>query len=658
MESTMILKQLPGDLLDLILGNLAYSHLVVPLWICGDSIFNAKLASNIRQAHLRSTWPLRTGFPTVLLKLRTLRHLSVEVPFTLMPNPLEWPIAVQQFPETLESLSIVCADSHLSFRNFAPSSTPTHKIYITTQYQHGKSRLIDIGRRLPRLRTLTLKGGKSLQFDDLAALPDSLTFLGVESIDYLGRHMDMLPRSLVKLQTTVTAASDVLDSWSAAPPHLESISSLRTIGELPDYSWLPMDLLKLVIDNSTFPFNPKLARSLPSSLRTIAFQGSAMDSFEQNGQNWASFLPKDLTALIFRLNLSGRFILNTNASISVGLAELAFLPKSLTKISLDRDTQFDWASISDEGQNLEKWLPHLKSLKSTVPHHMLHLLPPSLRHLEVFITYNGQKQILCFPPLLTSLFIASAKCPLGFLENSFPPTLTEFNMPPNDSETCLRSLVFNSLPPSLTNFDAGLRAPFEKPLRFPPNMTRFKVNRWSFDWFHLFPATLIYLNISWVGNLSILAERNYFETLPTSLTYLRLERSRTYDEGSLSNCSFSHLPHLVSLNVKEFGIFESSILRTLPPNLEQLEMTLNGIASEDAPFIPPYLSIFNLNFPQINLNDPHVIDHWPLGAVLRATYTPLPLNLLDKVQPRVNAYYATQVSKREHLLQHDRTIVH
>lgn len=328
------LNQLPPDHLGLILGSKHLSYLVLRLWMCGDSRLNSRLAAGITYINLKASWSLQSGFPSVLLRLRSLRYLSIKSKGRLFGNPMAWSGIALSLSPILETLKISCFDCDTAMRNFAPDWTATAPKFIETEYPMGKSTFIDLAQHMPRLTKLELTGtasGRPVPFfaQDLVALPPTLTELRV-SLQRRGHPnmMSILPRSLLRLRSAaVGPANDAgIADWLESPPNLEHIDVINYYYPQPDFTWVPRSLRHLKIDKigSTFFFDDQAALSLPTDYYSaninVESDFSTSPGFPDSS-NWVSMLSSRLTTL-------------TANSSRVSLAEVVRYPRTLTSLTL------------------------------------------------------------------------------------------------------------------------------------------------------------------------------------------------------------------------------------------------------------------------------------------------------------------------------------
>lgn len=116
-----------------------------------------------------------TSLPRMLFHFRHLRSLTIKSRLRLSKRDHKWPALLSSFPATLVTLHISSEDSTSAFLNYAPESKTSSPKIIVTDYPRGPSRLVDLERMFPWLRTLEIGDGATFLIEDSAGLPSQLT---------------------------------------------------------------------------------------------------------------------------------------------------------------------------------------------------------------------------------------------------------------------------------------------------------------------------------------------------------------------------------------------------------------------------------------------------------------------------------------------------
>ena len=642
------LNQFPPEVLDLILGSKTSSYLALRLWSCGNSILKSKLSSGITYMNLKAGWSLQTGFPPMLLKLPNLRYLSIKVTGNLMRHPLEWKGLILSLPSTLETLKIDCSDCDFCLRNFAPEWTETAPLYIETTYPMGTSNLFDISQQLPRLTRLKICGTKQFFACDLPSLPSTITDLKFEGIQRQGFRLMMssLPRSLVRLRTTVVGPADSVGiaDWLNCPPNLTRIDKVNEFYPQTNYAWLPRSLKHVTINGAQrlpFNFSDTAALTLPSSYESIVFN-LPFNLVEHNGPDisasWASKVSPRLTTLD----------VTTPERSAFDAHLLRYLPHTLTDLTINFE-HINWIGLpsrleietADPSTFDSGWPPHLLSLalRGIISCEDFYRFPRTLSKLSVTLgngihsaRHEGYVSIKSkdLPPNLTQMTLR------GFGEDTdiigpLPETLQhlellEYLRPNAVSTLHYKLLIPQPLPQSITFLSAGLTQNRLALWLPPPCLTRLCTSHLLFTDFESLPRTLTSLVISDLEGPPLQRHVNLTYGLPSSLVKLIIYKP-FYFASLLTPDSFANLPLLKEMNIHQDIIVPSAAIRNLSRHLKHLKIEITDLKEEDASFLPPYLESLNLGF--LDMKIP-LGQYWPLAAINKKLWNEEQLAILEQ----------------------------
>lgn len=616
------LNRLPSELFSLILDGEAHSYLLLPLWECGDVLLNQKLASGVRHVHLKSRWWLQPGLPSLLLKLRQLRHLAIDFYKNPMRNPPDWSKFITSLPKTLESLSV---PSPSALFNYAPEWTLTNPICLQTECAGGSSRFIDLAQLFPHLHTLNVANVENVGTilpKDLAVLPPTLKHLTFPNLS----SMAILPRSLETLTGYIGLfmAADIATFLATAPPSLTSIGPLG-LHHPPNLSFLPRSLTEASFELSydsywedRIDFLGFDTTSFPPRLQSLNIQVDIQDyELDDFTLNWPLRLPQYLTSLELKFDSPSAF----------GFAQIALLPRTLTSLASNSNF-FDWAAIfkafesATDAQRAALWPPNLNEFfgwaTASVDH--LAVLPPSIRTLGFKLIQDNSESMFVdtskLPPKLTALIISSDKAisfngalpsSLTSLKFSSPSTSFPSTLMVRESDCALPAglrllhvnLAFAGGPPH-----SGWKLPLVEDIR----CVSFEADRLS-----LLPRSLLSLEI---GEILVSGSPEVdLSVLPTSLTDLIIYEIDSDSNQRLlpSPHSFSKLRNLTSLRLINLSL-TSDYLRYLPKSLRILETGLKNFEDDDAPFLPTRLVKLRLHIRASLRELPSLGEYWPIGS--------------------------------------------
>ena len=634
----MHLNSFPSDVLSRILH---FHGDPINLWICGNPLFNLKLANSattVEKRTISSNDSLRTKFPSLLFNCIALRTLSLISSSSLLEDPRQWTATLQKLPQTLEFIKLESLESHLAIMNFHPDWTSSDPLYITTDYSRGSSRFIDLEPLFPRLHTLQLlssarnAGEDAFASEDLAGLPSTLTcFWSIPIvIDGDSSFMRALPRSLVDLDMPVTVRMNrggVHEDFAHAPPGLHTFPDLSWVGLQTDLSWIPKTLTHCNL-SSPFVFDETTVHQLPKGLRSLTLSKTNSTNFfaASPSENWVALLPRSLT----NLDLFSSFMLSIKAD------DIPFLPPALTCLSCNRGL-LDFESIRSGAISWSN-TPSLVIL--SIPANIITpddfiLLPRTLTYVRTQVRHANQVVKIdskTLPPSLTVLDLSGQQT-LSF-SDELPSTLTVlFALESTVPTFGLDVESVAKLPATLSKLSVNLigshTALGQSGLRFtlPSALVTLNVFQWYTDWASFIPRTVTSLTIVILKVIKTknLGEKDLFCDFPPNLTLLSLREMAKYgpqrtQPNQLSASSFSSLAHLRSLKIPPSDAsFPSATLQSLPKSLEELHFGLQSLEESDAPFLPPSATSLRLYCP-IDRDAPWFTKYWPSEAVCREAY--------------------------------------
>lgn len=619
---SLTLAQLPPEVLGPIINDAQSNFLVLMLLRCGNRLLNSKLCSAATCFEARAFYQwLPATYPRLISELRNLRSLALYSNRNMMKRPQDWQTELSKLPEGLEKLSICTEDDNFALLNFAPDWTEADPKYLTTNYELGSSKYFDM-RRFYRMHTLSIT---AVDPDDLAGLPPSLTVLNSGKLLIHGTQsgfMATLPRNLRRLELEIwlhlRCMMTIAEDWKHAPPHLAHIKHVKwdSSGGPSDAAWLPRTMTSVSVDH---PLCPEQARSLPPLCENLSSHVSnlydtdvelpstlkklAMTSFYKEVGPLLLRLPSSLTALkVQEAIITWPFIIN----------------QVMDRLKCQNRTDAEVRKMVPEF-----WPPHLTSLKllAKIDLENLYILPQTLRCLTIWVTLPQSKagkmsHHLALPSRLTSLNLAFYGAPEnGVCSGSLPPDLTTLAMSHLDpGQRFDWPELWTTLPVPLREFRVymTLEGP-NMPLK--SNLQLFFINEWRFEWLKLLPRSLRHFetrNLFGLENCALATEGDFTVDLPPQLLTLRAIRVRSKGKIIFSPQTFASLQHLEDLHfIAMFGSFiPSATIRVLSRHLRKLQLRLCELDENDAPFLPPLLTVCNLQQKTL-LPDQISARYWP-----------------------------------------------
>lgn len=262
LEAKQFLGDLPGFVLDLIIGYCGSSYIIVELWKCGNRHLNARLASNVTSVYLESDSRIFFPLPRMLLELRALRHFTLYGTKYRMKSVQQWRQFILQLPSTLESLHLQPSPSIYTFLDAAEHTSEATSATDSSEFQLQPR---SIGSAFPQLRSLELPWMTQDQWNHLqASLPPHLTRLKVSQ--YINLDLCRLPKTIEVIDSLVdlSSSNSVIDDF---PPNLHTISfvTCSTIHQMPQKS-LQSSILQLsdsrLLDDHPDDVSSRLSLSL------------------------------------------------------------------------------------------------------------------------------------------------------------------------------------------------------------------------------------------------------------------------------------------------------------------------------------------------------------------------------------------------------------
>lgn len=604
-----MLLNFPPEILGLILGSWNSSHLIIVLWLCGDSRLHSLLARGVTYVNLRQTEARHIPrIPAVLCHLPNLQTLSVSSRFSLMLYPL-----IERLSPSLETLELNCFGA-LFLASGGDSNDPNSKTF-------------DWAKHFPRLRALSLESEHSMTSGSLlTALPASITRFSTHYIRIDGKHPRMwanMPRTLIFLDALVEVnwsglqgspeEKMITDDWRLAlPPHIEGVGHLTWNEWNLAFQWIPPSFTRGTISelrsgrySQHYGLDASL-RMMPSNMESLNIDMPNDASPLPDYEKWLLALPRRLSSL----GIQGRHPLGANCIL---------LPRSLTSLTLK--LPIDWDSLSphiDTETGLISpafWPPGLKSLScevSLVLDDFIHLLPQSLLSLVIqwsLIRAPTKAVTKSSGPDLDSK--SSTGPSNGF---RLPPGLQKLHIQHNGVYNGLGQRQLECLPDSLFDLQVFLNDSFNQPApsswELPSRLTSLTVTLWHRDAFPALPRSLTHLMISQLhGPLELYTD--VFRELPHRLSSLNIAgyAKTRFQDVRMDASSFSTLPDLHSLIVNLL-VFPSLVLKNMPKSLRILHIQLTEMDPANAQFIPPLLTQCRLDA----FFDPEhalIKKHWP-----------------------------------------------
>ena len=330
-------------------------------------------------------------FLSQLPKLKAVKILCAGNMFGYSSNSIK---ALRALPSTLESLSIDCKDSNLSFALPAESK----------DYGRLALKYIEIGTIFPHLTSLTLRW---MNQEILSVLPPGLTSLTSPTFVHLP-FMSLLPRTMIYFNIGIACSGDdVLNELAHMPPNMavESISVYSHHAQVLDH-FSRAGILKSVQLLNASAFTSSDINRLPRSITDLDLPLDAnLQEYANDTLNW----PPNLASLHI-YNACERGI-------------LSILPRHLKTLSL---------RLADSGPTclyLEELPPHLEAFDadSNHPIQFVGKLPSSVRRCFALNATGFNSAFL--PDTLESLSLHDCKKLIRAQDLSLPSMLQSVSLP-------------------------------------------------------------------------------------------------------------------------------------------------------------------------------------------------------------------------------------
>lgn len=629
------------ELLDLMLGRPDSSYLVLRLWKCGNRHLQQMLAQGLTYLQLSHVKGMNSEYPRLLSSLKNLRHLSLKAEGKMMKIHMAWKVELPKLSNKLEVLEIQCQDAMFALLDFAPGSSGKEiELLQTDRYGRGESHLIDVGRLFPRLHTLkvlNLKNVLTLMPHDFAGLPNTLTHISCgriqkDATDY--EFMALLPRSLRTLDADVIVnldppnilepATELLNDWKRAPPHLEHIRVLA-IMHTDTTAWMPRSLTScdIVWIESYQCYTLSSVRTLPPQLRNLNLRKLVSDTFTSEGTDWYRELPKNLTEL------------NLGSDIRECIASLPHLPKTLLKLAMGR--KIAWAELksaigmaqanADGKTNI--WPPALEHLvisADTINSDQASMLSPTLNTLDLQIDnslfqddeqemdHNAVLDAAVLPSSLRSLKINRCNASIS---GTMPSGLKSLTLQFDEEVFGIATATLDALPSSLTHLhlEELKISDLQQPLRkLPTGLLVLHTDRYVTRDFTFVPRTVTDLDLGHIDFTTRPTDGDIFAGLPLGLRKLKL-RGNIYKtsifDGALP--TLRAMCNLAELRVQR-PVIVTQIFKYLPSSLTTLIIYGEKFSNENIQYLPPHLTDLAPIEP-FEWDSPEIAQLWPPNLI-------------------------------------------
>lgn len=550
----------------------------------------------------------------------------------------------------LETLHLCCNRDQLGLTlDSSSESSLSIPMYTDSSSELVEPRFFDLKTRFSSLQTLELNHAISTAF--YSHLPDSLTQLISGNVHWTSESKGLLaslPRSLQVWKADLIFDDQFAREnpeevllpampliWADPPPALRYISSWKVPGhvEFDDFSFLPRTLEHCTLCIMPFKrnFPPSCITTLPPQLDTVTLSVK-------------SFQMVDLPLTLMPLLPSSLTTLELHLSFAMDYAFFASLPRTLKRLSSSGGLLP--AARIDLGlfQKMELsgpafWPPELTELQfqlETFPR--IDLLPSTLTALTLQWFDQHIAASTTWPPLLVSLelrfSVLISTTTLRIEKCKWPSTLKHLEM---KGDIILDGFSLLNLPQSLetlglwTNVSAILLSGKALgPFKLPAGLKKFQATEWSSPLFTTLPRSLTYLEIHRLkvtpkpaakplkssttkgplrgksttspsspaaSNASdtspnvVEEDEKHWDLLPPALLHLEIPRfapvlAAPQTVASLTGRFFSRLNRLRYLNMILI-VMEASALRHFPSTLRGVDISIQNLTSELAPFLSP-----------------------------------------------------------------------
>lgn len=671
------LAHLPSEVLAQIVTQFDSTVPLLVLWKCGDSVLNAKLASGVEQVELRDVSLVSISrYPMMISSLKNLRSLWLDRgKYSLTKSCAQLIGELNKIAgDKLETLRIESAESDHFFRELrSPSTThdlPSHPSpSLPTDIIYNSSNLFAKFQRLTTLQIHRQLSPQILEENDLSLLPNSLTHLDIPIFTCTfmsGPVFSKLPRSLLIWKTQfeyndlrspppslggvsgtnggdpsthedhlfsndASSASESFDQWTPSavilqhiwsnpPPLLHTVwtFALENIEQLDLFDYLPRTITECDLDVNGFAWTPSHFQSLPPNFKFLFLEELDLVSF--TGSIWTASLPEKLKHLDCGL---------IGSSIDLSIPDLAHLPRSLESFHAHRfqRASLDWAVLEATFKDNDSfWPPGLTTLDLSfaIPKEHFYAIPKTLTKLLTHWCEEGGSNFECLPECLLELRLILSSVNNVIDVHSLPKGLKTLEMRPAREGIVINDKTVD-FPPSLTELE--LKSSRQSTLvgqgrvfPLPSSLKSLRLDGWRWDWFDRIPRSAT----SFSSHLMVFPPDgsvddgtgdgfNLAQGLPEGLRRLVLHPKYRDESRRCSHLSFSHLPHLVEIDVPYLGVFPCSVLAHMPPTLKKLGIRLENFVTDFAPHLNPRLTkFFVILIDKSNIRS--LAEHWPPEA--------------------------------------------
>ena len=558
------------------------SHLALRLYKCNNRLLNTKLLTLtiVSLEHLEGAFEHLGGrrpiIPRFVSELPNLSHFRVQVYDKLVGELFNWPFILRAIPSSIKSLELMSSDSYGLLTN--DGSLPPTKV-PETEIPSNLPSLIDLSAVFPHLTTLKLR---ILARSLFRFLPSTLTHLSIGGAVNLP-FMSSLPRSLEMFDCKIS----VYDAHAHDDQQLDDFLSDLTLG----------------------PPNMRLPNLCQISISIL------YTTDKDNPYNWASRLPEGLENIAAHPGLQPALL--AAAPRSLTRIEMIYLPEWEAYLQLFNDNK-----SSDANKYWSIWPPSLVQLGICVNDlepSTLGAIPKSLTLLRLVLGDADHIRLAApsLPPRLTSLDIACEGDGTGiFIDGVPPPSLHHFGVVGK-----IRSVVRleNNLPSLVTSTQLiTLKTVSGSLLSLPVALIKIDIRQWESEWFSLLPRTVtsIIIETLEVAGSSINSS-NLFEGSPKILKTLSIEKMKIAQNALLSEPQTPDWPVIQSLKLPQTLKVSSTILKSLPRVMQELELELEVRDENDLEFLP---SALKCSIGDSTLHWSSAGKFWPVQAIRRLPY--------------------------------------
>ena len=609
----MELANFPSEVLAEITAYTHGSAAIVSLWKCGNAVLQKKLSQCVTQLDLADRRLVsRSRYPKFIASLKNLRSLVFDRgnwPLMSSSRQLASELHGLQLLK-LETLDLSCSldsDAMELFNGENNLTLPSESVNtdsITTFWNLTHS--------FPMLRTLKVTFGTDPLIptkDFLLSLPSTLTHLKMSLDDIYDPNtplMSLLPTDLLHFEAAIVLTIDSIQNlsssmtWCHPPPHLHTISSIRPMGGVRSFEFLPRTLTCCFF--SVHDWTSALIASLPPGFSSVTI-GSYVASHEGESICFPP-LARDVT-------------LRSHALVT-SLQVLKALPMGLTSLKLVHNSP-----VENSFPLNSFWPPGLTDLYITsllLTNQHFEALPNSLKTLTFAWGSNDPIDCSKLPRRLEELNVSLHERYQSLsLLTGLSNTLTTLRLFATHPHAVLDSKTLTVLPSSLQSLelqstDDSWMNCTQDDIKYPTRLTSLKLSHWPHKWFSLLPSSLRSFRLSsspFEASFCPNETTDYFEHLPSTLEIIFVQFSGDMHLDIVwSGTSFSKLINLGCI-VTSFR-FDASIFKTISdklPRLHRFDVREISLTPEYAMLIPPHLRLFI--YKVIDSEMALYAAHWP-----------------------------------------------